>query len=37
VLVVCIILYALLGIFADLLVRGLERSTMPWRRHLAVR
>jgi sulfonate transport system permease protein len=37
VLVVCIILYALLGITADLLVRLLERSVMPWRRHLAVR
>jgi sulfonate transport system permease protein len=37
VLVVCIIVYALLGILVDLLVRLLERSTMPWRRHLAVR
>jgi sulfonate transport system permease protein len=37
VLVVCIIVYALLGIFADLTVRVLERSTMPWRRHFAVR
>jgi sulfonate transport system permease protein len=37
VLVVCIIVYALLGIFADLMVRALERSIMPWRRHLAVR
>ena len=36
-LVVCIVLYALLGIIADLLVRTLERSLMPWRRQLAVR
>ncbi len=36
-LVVCIILYALLGITADLLVRALERILMPWRRQLAVR
>jgi sulfonate transport system permease protein len=37
VLVVCIIIYALLGIAADLLVRLLERFAMPWRRHSAVR
>jgi len=37
VLVVCVIIYALLGIAADLLVRLLERATMPWRRHSAVR
>ena len=37
VLVVCIILYALLGIVGDLLVRLLERALMPWRRHLSVR
>ena len=37
VLVVCIIVYALLGIVADLLVRLLERSLMPWRRQVAVR
>jgi len=36
-LVVCIIVYALLGIAADLAVRTLEKYTMPWRRHLAVR
>ena len=36
-LVVCILLYALLGIAADLMVRVLERSLMPWRRQLAVR
>jgi sulfonate transport system permease protein len=36
-LVVCIIIYALLGIGADVLVRILERVTMPWRRHLAIR
>ena len=36
-LVCCIIIYALLGIGADVLVRILERVTMRWRRHLAVR
>jgi sulfonate transport system permease protein len=36
-LVVCIIIYALLGISADVLVRTLERLAMPWRRHMAVR
>jgi len=36
-LVVCIIIYALLGLTADVLVRILERFSMPWRRHLAVR
>ena len=37
VLVVCIFIYAFLGIAADLLVRLLERFAMPWRRHSAVR
>jgi len=37
VLVVCVIIYALLGIGADLLVRLLERVAMPWRLHSAVR
>jgi sulfonate transport system permease protein len=37
VLVVCIILYALLGILADVLVRILERTLMPWRTHVSVR
>jgi sulfonate transport system permease protein len=36
-LVCCIIIYALLGIGADVLVRIIERLSMPWRRHLAVR
>ena len=36
-LVVCVIIYALLGIAADLLVRLLEKVAMPWRRHSAVR
>jgi sulfonate transport system permease protein len=36
-LVVCIIIYALLGIGADVLVRTIERMAMPWRRHMAVR
>jgi len=37
VLVVVIIVYAILGIFVDLLVRLLERRLMPWRGQLAVR
>jgi sulfonate transport system permease protein len=37
VLVVCIIIYAIIGIAADISVRILERYTMPWRRHQAVR
>jgi sulfonate transport system permease protein len=36
-LVVLIIIYAVLGISADLFVRVLERWAMPWRRHQAVR
>jgi sulfonate transport system permease protein len=36
-LMVCIIIYALLGITADVLVRIIERFSMPWRGHLAVR
>ena len=36
-LIVCIILYAVLGILADLFVRTLERRLMPWRHQLAVR
>ena len=31
VLVVCIIIYAALGLIADIMVRVLERFTMPWR------
>ncbi|ROO87012.1 sulfonate transport system permease protein [Actinocorallia herbida] len=37
ILVVCIILYAVLGLTADLLVRLVERLIMPWRRQVAVR
>jgi sulfonate transport system permease protein len=36
-LVVCILIYALIGIGADISVRTLERYAMPWRRHQAVR
>jgi sulfonate transport system permease protein len=36
-LVVCIFIYAILGITADVLVRIIERFAMPWRRHMAVR
>ncbi len=31
VLVVCIVIYAALGLIADVLVRLLERFLMPWR------
>jgi sulfonate transport system permease protein len=34
---VCVVLYAVLGIGGDLLVRGLERTLLPWRRVGAVR
>jgi sulfonate transport system permease protein len=37
VLVVCIIIYALMGIVADLIVRTLEKLSMPWRRQMSVR
>ncbi|HEY2562550.1 MAG TPA: ABC transporter permease [Acidimicrobiales bacterium] len=37
VLVVCIIIYALMGIVADVIVRLIERAAMPWRRQMAVR
>ena len=33
----CVILYALLGLVFDLLIRTLERYTMPWRRFSTVR
>lgn len=35
--VVCIIVYACLGLSVDLLVRLVERFAMPWRRGIAVR
>jgi sulfonate transport system permease protein len=37
ILMVVIIIYALLGLTADLIVRVLERVMMPWRRGIAVR
>ena len=37
VLVVCIIIYAALGLFADILVRVIERFTMPWRSSVSTR
>ena len=37
VLVVCIVVYAALGVFVDLAVRVLEHRLMPWRRSIAVR
>jgi sulfonate transport system permease protein len=33
----CVILYAALGLVFDAFIRLLERTTMPWRRHIAVR
>jgi sulfonate transport system permease protein len=35
--VLCILLYASLGLVFDLLIRTLERFAMPWRRHTAAR
>ncbi|MFT3926964.1 MAG: ABC transporter permease [Myxococcales bacterium] len=35
--VLCVALYALLGIAFDLFIRALERVTMPWRRYTTVR
>jgi sulfonate transport system permease protein len=37
VLVVCIIIYAALGLLADILVRVIERFTMPWRSTVSTR
>lgn len=37
VILVCIFIYAVLGLGADLFVRLLERLLMPWRAHLAAR
>jgi sulfonate transport system permease protein len=37
VLVVCIVIYAALGLLADLVVRVLERVTMPWRSSVSAR
>jgi sulfonate transport system permease protein len=35
--VLCVVLYAALGLFFDGVIRLLERYGMPWRRHTAVR
>lgn len=35
--VLCVVLYAVLGLFFDVVIRLLERYTMPWRRHTTVR
>ena len=37
VILICIAIYAVLGLSADLIVRTLERLFMPWRAHLAIR
>lgn len=37
VIVICIAIYAVLGLSADLVVRGLERVLMPWRGGVAAR
>ena len=37
ILVVVLVIYAVLGLLADLIVRVIERVLMPWRRSLAVR
>ena len=36
-LVVCIVLYALMGLAVEFGVRGTERLLLPWRRTTAVR
>jgi sulfonate transport system permease protein len=35
--VLCIVLYAVLGLLFDFFIRLLERTAMPWRRHTTVR
>jgi len=35
--VLCIVLYATLGLLFDGLIRALERVSMPWRRHSSIR
>ncbi|WP_395107901.1 ABC transporter permease [Actinomadura sp. SCN-SB] len=35
--VLCILLYALLGLVIDLAIRGLERLAMPWRKQVTAR
>lgn len=35
--VLCLVLYAVLGLLFDLFIRLLERTTMPWRRYSTVR
>ncbi|UJR83975.1 ABC transporter permease [Sandaracinus amylolyticus] len=35
--VLCIVMYAVLGLLLDAFIRALERHSMPWRRHTAVR
>ena len=35
--VLCVLLYAVLGLLFDLFIRALERAAMPWRRHGALR
>ena len=35
--VLCVVLYALLGLVFDVLVRLAERYAMPWRKQVAIR
>ncbi|WP_242676224.1 ABC transporter permease [Streptosporangium minutum] len=35
--VLCILIYAVLGLLIDLAIRGVERLAMPWRGHVAAR
>ena len=37
VILICIAIYAVLGLGADLIVRSLERLFMPWRAGVAIR
>ncbi len=35
--ILCVVLYAILGLFFDLIVRILEKYSMPWRAGVTVR
>ena len=37
VILICIAVYAVLGLSADLIVRALEKALMPWRAGIAAR
>ncbi|MFC7584471.1 ABC transporter permease subunit [Nonomuraea antimicrobica] len=37
ILALCVLLYAVIGLMADLTLRLIERVTMPWRRAVSIR